>query len=127
MSRIELTCACALLLVASGCGIPAQPQPPSLNLAQPVQHLSAARTGDTVALHWNVPTQNTDKTPIKKKLTSEICRKEQSSGDCKTVGSVPVSAGDSAEFKDVLPPELASSSLRVVFYTVQLRNAHGRS
>jgi fibronectin type 3 domain-containing protein len=127
MARLELTCVCALLLVASGCGIPAQPQPPSLDLAQPVQNLSAARTGNTVALHWNVPAQNTDKTPIKKRLTSEICRREQSDGDCKTVGSVAVSAGEDEGFQDVLPPELAAASPRPVFYTVQLRNARGRS
>jgi len=122
-----MICVCALLVVAAGCGIPALPQPPSLELPMPVQDLSAARTGNTVALHWNVPAQNTDKTPIKKKLTSEICRREQSGGDCKTVGSVAVNAGEAAEFQDVLPRELAAADPRPLLYTVQLRNAHGRS
>lgn len=117
----------AILLVAAGCGLPAPPQPPSLNLPAVVEDLSAARTGDAVALHWTVPTQNTDKTPVRKALTSHICRKDQEAGECRPVGSLAVGAGQGAEFHDTLPPELQAGAPRPVLYRVALDNSRGRS
>ena len=64
---------CAFL---SACGTPGAPQPPSLNLADPVTDLSAIRTGNQVTLTWTMPKRNTDKTPIKGNVAARICRRE---------------------------------------------------
>ena len=44
----------AVLLV--GCGAPAAPSAPSLNLPNPAENLSATRIGNDVHLAWTMPT-----------------------------------------------------------------------
>ncbi|HMG86814.1 MAG TPA: fibronectin type III domain-containing protein [Terracidiphilus sp.] len=115
---------CALL---SGCGTPGAPQPPSLNLAAPVEDLSAIRTGDHVALTWTMPKRNTDKTALKADAAVRICRRE-GSGACNQVGTdLSVAAGKPGSFTDALPGSLTSGSARPVSYFVELRNKKGRS
>ncbi|WP_348262367.1 fibronectin type III domain-containing protein [Telmatobacter sp. DSM 110680] len=115
---------CALL---SGCGTPGAPQPPSLNLADPVMDLAANRTGNEVALTWTMPKRNTDKTSIKTDVAARICRRE-GSGACDPVGSeVMVAPGKAGSFTETLPSPLAMGSARPVAYFVELRNRRGRS
>lgn len=115
---------CAFL---SGCGTPGAPQPPSLNLADPVEDLSAIRTGNQVALTWIMPKRNTDKTALKADVASRICRRE-GSGPCNPVGADVISApGKPGRFTDTLPGSLASGEARPVIYFVELRNKKGRS
>src|SRR5579863_6592105 len=94
---------CALL---SGCGTPGTPQPPSLNLAAPVEDLSAIRTGDHVALTWTMPKRNTDKTALKAGTLVRICRRDGSAA-CTQVGTdLSVAAGKPGSFTDALPASL---------------------
>lgn len=115
---------CALL---SGCGTPGTPQPPSLNLAAPVEDLSAIRTGDHVALTWTMPKRNTDKTALKADAVVRICRRE-GSGACNQVGTdLSVAAGKPGSFTDALQGSLTGGAARPVSYFVELRNKRGRS
>ena len=115
---------CGLL---SGCGTPAAPQPPSLNLPNTVSDLSAIRTGNQIALTWTNPKRNTDKTVIKGDSTTRICRRD-GSGDCSSVGAdLMVAPGKAGSFTDTLPDSLATGSARPISYFVELRNKKGRS
>ncbi len=115
---------CALL---SGCGTPGAPQPPSLNLPDPVTDLSAVRTGDRVALTWTMPKRNTDKTALKDALAVRICRRE-GAGSCRPVGTdLSVAPGKPGSYTDALPGSLTSGETRPVRYCVELRNKKGRS
>ena len=71
---------------ASGCGTPGAPQPPSLNLPDPVENLSATRTGNQVALSWTMPKRNTDKLPLTADVAVRVCRREESS-PCQSAGN----------------------------------------
>lgn len=55
---------CFLLFLGAclltGCGSEGAPQPPSLDLPEPVQDLRATRKGDKVTLDWTQPSQTTD-------------------------------------------------------------------
>ena len=115
---------CAFL---SACGTPGAPQPPSLNLADPVTDLSAIRTGNQVTLTWTMPKRNTDKTPIKGNVAARICRRE-GTGACNQVGTdVMVAPGGTGSYTDTLAGALASGEARPVSYCVELRNKKGRS
>jgi hypothetical protein len=119
--------AAGLSALLSGCGTPGAPQPPSLNLADPVADLSAVRTGDHVALTWTMPKRNTDKTAVKADVAVRICRRE-GAGTCSPVGTdVSVAAGKPGSFTDALPWSLTSGEARPVRYFVELRNKKGRS
>ncbi|MGA9584115.1 MAG: hypothetical protein WBQ95_02245, partial [Terracidiphilus sp.] len=115
---------CAFL---SGCGTPGAPQPPSLNLADPVEDLSAIRTGNQVALTWTMPRRNTDKTALKADVATRICRREANSS-CDPVGTdAMIGPGKLASYTDTLSASLASGEARPVVYFVELRNKKGRS
>ena len=66
----------ATLLIASaaGCASPGQPRPPSLDLPETVQDLTAKRIGDEVQLHWTTPEKTTDRIAVKGPMTASICR-----------------------------------------------------
>jgi hypothetical protein len=110
----------------SGCGTPAAPQPPSLNLAESVTDLAGTRAGDQVTLTWTVPKRNTDKTIIKGNVTARVCRREGSAA-CKAVADEAVAPGKPASYTDHLPDALASGEPRPVSYFVELLNKKNRS
>lgn len=60
----------------TACGTPGAPQPPSLQLARPVQDLTAVRKGDVVTLTWTAPGQTTDGQNIRARYAGPtyICR-----------------------------------------------------
>ncbi len=136
MSR-EKKLAAALLVAAatssalSGCGTPGAPLPPSLNLPDHVDDLSAVRTGDQVSLRWTMPRRNTDKLRIKGQIDAHICRTEspnpESPKDCTEVGSMTLMPGVEGSFAEDLPGALAAGAPRPLRYFVELRNARGRS
>ena len=49
---------------------------PSLQLARPVEDLSASRKGNQVLLEWTLPRKNTDRTLVKDIPETRICRHE---------------------------------------------------
>ena len=63
------------ITLQTGCGTPGAPQPPSLNLPQPVTDLSAMRAGNQVTLSWTMPKKNTDKLVIKSDIAAHVCRR----------------------------------------------------
>lgn len=120
---------CALV---PGCGTPGAPQPPSLNLPDPVGNLSATRAGSEVTLSWTMPKRNTDRTLIKGDVAVRVCRREsdpgRGAGACDPVGPDAITAsGAQGSYKETLPAALASGAPRPVSYFVELRNKKGRS
>ncbi len=114
------------LVILVGCGTPGAPMPPTLALPTPVADLSASRTADSVHLTWTMPRRTTDKLPIKQPVTVRVCRRVDSSG-CVSVGDLPGTGKSEAHFDDVLPPELATGTARLLTYTIEVRNRAGHS
>src|SRR5215469_9254350 len=81
---------CILLLtILTACGTPGAPQLPSLQLARPVDDLTASRKGNKVQLDWTLPQKNTDRTLVKNIPVSRVCRHEGSElmSGCPVVGT----------------------------------------
>ncbi len=122
-------CAAALAagLALAGCGMPGAPQPPSLNLPEPVGDLAASRAGSQVALTWTMPKKNTDKLLLKGNVTVHVCRKLDA-GHCETAGAeLSLAPGAEGAFTDALPALLAAGPPRPLNYFVELKNRNGRS
>ena len=98
----------SLLVVAlAGCGTPGAPSLPSLNLARPVEDLTASRRGNKVDLDWTQPRKNTDRTNVKHNPTTLICRHEGTTlmDKCEVVAEVaPPSAKAPQKQKGEGPP-----------------------
>jgi len=118
--------AVGMLGVATGCGTPGAPQPPSLNLPERVTDLAALRTGNQVSLTWTMPLRNTDKLLLKDVVSGSVCRRE-GDGPCLAAGELTLSAGAKGGFTETLPTGLASGPARVLSYSVELKNRRGRS
>src|SRR5271165_6830671 len=73
-----------------GCGTPGAPQLPSLQLARPVEDLTATRVGNQVELDWTLATKNTDRTLVKHIPETRVCRREGVTlmSSCVVVGEV---------------------------------------
>jgi hypothetical protein len=117
---------CLPLLMMAGCGMVAAPAPPSLKLPQPLDDLTAQRTGNQVALHWTMPRRTTDKVLLVGDQRVEVCRRA-GSGPCSKVGDFAFAPEASASFVDHLSAALTSGSARPLAYTVELFNSVGRS
>jgi hypothetical protein len=127
----------AASLVLAGCGTPAAPQPPSLNLPVPVTDLDASRTGNHVTLTWTMPKKNTDKLLLKGSVPVYVCRRtcgevggtcRMAHGNCaEASGELSFNPGAVESFTETLPAELAAGAPRPLSYFVELRNRNGRS
>ena len=140
----------AASLILAGCGTPAAPQPPSLNLPVPVTDLAASRTGNQVTLTWTMPKKNTDKLLLKGSVPVYVCRRtcgeagsscgaaiskcaaagtcSAADDNCDLAGvSQPFAPGAVGSFTETLPAELAAGVPRPLSYFVELRNRNGRS
>jgi hypothetical protein len=111
----------------AGCGMPGAPLPPSLNLAVPVNDLSAVRTGGQVALTWTMPAKTTDKVLLKGDINVRVCRNESASTHCSVTTTLQLAPKADASFTDTLPSPLAAGPPRVLNYSVELVNRKGRS
>jgi hypothetical protein len=114
-------------LLATGCGTPGAPLPPSLKLPDPVTNLSASRTGNQVSLTWTMPRRNTDKLLIRGNIPVRVCRKESSSACVPVQANLSFSPQAKAAFTETLPAALASGVPRPLTYFVELLSPHGRS
>jgi len=128
MNRKLLVFPLALVLARTltGCGSPAAPEPPSLNLPVPVANLSAARIGNTVHLTWTMPKRTTDRVGLRHPVTATICRGTENAA-CTEVGTVDVAPGAQGTYADTLPSDLAQNPDRLLRYEVFLRNHAGKS
>jgi hypothetical protein len=113
-------------MVASGCGTPGAPQPPSLKLPDPVTDLTAVRTGSQVSLTWTMPRKNTDKLLLKGNVPVHLCRQEVQ-GPCAPAGDLQAAPGKQGSFIDLLPPAQAAGMPRALTYFAELKNRNGRS
>lgn len=121
------TLAIAFSMMGTGCGTPGAPQPPSLNLPDPVTDLAAIRVGDRVSLTWKMPKQSTDKLVLKSNVDVRVCRRE-GNGACQPAAAKLVLApGEAGIFAETLSSPLASGAPHALTYFVELRNSKGRS
>jgi hypothetical protein len=110
--------------IMTGCGAPAAPLPPTLNLPQPVHDLSASRAGDTVHVTFSVPQKTTDKLPVRGPMTAKLCRSVDA-GPCQSAGTLAIPAlQKSASMDDSLPAALTQGSPRLLTYKLSMLN-HG--
>ena len=125
--RIALPLALLSVSIATGCGAPAAPQPPTLNLPQLVRDLAAKRAGNVVHLTFTVPQKTTDKLPVRGAMTAHLCRSVES-GPCQAAGTLAIPVQEkAASMDDTLPPELSQGPLRLLAYRVSILNRAGKS
>jgi|SRR5581483_1007990 len=126
----------AIVLILASCGVPGIPQPPSLDLAQPVSDLQAVRKGNTVFLAWTIPAQTTDGTRLKHVGETQICRSAETLKSCGNVVAKVAPAGKLSgaqqNAKASATDELAASLIHddpaaQLFYAVSVLNERGRS
>jgi hypothetical protein len=131
------------LILLAGCGLAANPQPPTLWLPEPVRDLTGERVGNEVHLHWTMPKNTTDKVALKGDQTAHICWSSEatpalvkpapspvpSAGlpGCTAVGNAIFAPDKPADYVAPLPTELTSGTPRVVSFFVELRNHAGKT
>src|SRR5579859_3251734 len=111
----------------SGCGAPAAPQPPTLNLPQPVRPLNADRVADTVRVSFAVPEKTTDRLPVRGAMSARLCR---GLGDapCQPVATKPLDPQQTTvTIEDRLPADLAQGAPRLLTYRVVVLNRAGKA
>jgi hypothetical protein len=120
----------ALLLLAAGpmigCGSPAAPQPPSLNLPIAVLNLSAARIDSSVRLAWTMPKRTTDNVVLRHPITAQVCRAVEK-GPCASIAKLNLPPGGAGAYTDPLPTDLAQGADRLLRYEIALLNHAGKS
>lgn len=139
MKTALIICLAGLLCLA-GCASPGAPQPPSLQLARPVDDLSATRKGSSVLLTWTPPTQTTDGANIKKAGQTQICRSGatmpilQCGQPVGTLSDAQVehwtkdSMVGRRDYSDTLPAQMMQQSpLGFATYALEDLNAKGKS
>lgn len=145
-TQLMLLLAASSLAMLTACGTPGAPQPPSLQLARPVQDLTVARKGDRVTLTWTPPSQTTDGQNIRARYAGPtyVCRSigGQATLTCQSsVGTVAASvpappaqgqkgsaAPPKAEFTDTLATSLQQQyPLGFAEYAVEATNHLRRS
>ena len=131
----------ALVTVFNGCGTPGAPQLPSLQLARPVEDLTASRKGNKVQLDWTLPRKNTDRTLVKNIPESRICRHDGTAlmSGCTEVATVENTKPKETrkgemppavrmKYVDTLPAQLGEQNpAGFVRYAVEVMNTRDRS
>src|SRR3974390_71527 len=130
-----------ILALLTGCGMPGAPQLPSLQLARPVDDLTATRKGSKIHLEWTLPRKNTDRPLVKNIPQTAICRHDGTAlmSGCTEVGAAqntkfpPVPKGEQPpairmKYDDTLPAQLGEKSTAgFVRYAVEVMNTRDRS
>ena len=135
--------ALASVAACAGCGTPGAVQLPSLNLARPVEDLTASRKGNSVRLEWTLPEKNTDRTLVQLKHLgdTQVCRQQGTAlmSSCNAVGSVTPPKGPQRKknepeqkfrmsYSDTLPLQLEEKDpAGFATYAVEIMNTQGRS
>lgn len=132
------------LLLLAGCGLAANPQPPTLWLPEPPKDLTAVRGGNEVHLRWTMPKDTTDKVPLKGDQAAHVCwvstdafalsakgpaRPLPSTGlpNCAGAGEQDYPPGKPAIFTAQLPAAFASGEPRAMAFYVELQNHAGKT
>lgn len=130
-------------MLLAGCGLAANPQPPTLWLPEPVRDLTGVRIGNEVHLQWTMPKNTTDKVPLKGDQSAHICWASgiaalpgkpaptpvPSTGlpGCTGAGDATFAPAKSAEYVAQMPANLVSGTPRAVSFFVELRNHAGKT
>jgi hypothetical protein len=115
------------VMAVAGCGAPAAPLAPTLNLPQPVHDLAATRVGNTVHVTFSVPQKTTDKLPVRGAMTARLCRSVES-GPCLPAVSLTIPAEQkSFSMDDNLPAPLTQRPARLLAYKLSVLNRAGKS
>ena len=120
---------CAASILCCACGTPGAPQPPSLNLAQPVSDLKAVRNADEVELTWTVPTETTDGAKFRHRGETKVCAAvdQPRIDQCAPLTTLTTPADQkTASVAIKLPPD-KSASTDYITYAVQVDNDRGRN
>jgi hypothetical protein len=137
----NLICCICVIAILIGCGTPGAPQLPSLQLARPVDDLTASRKGNKVQLDWTLPRKNTDRTLVKNIPQTRICRRDGAAlmSGCTAVATVQnpkVEVKRKGEqppavhmkYVDTLPEQLGDQQpAGFVRYAVEILNTRDRS
>lgn len=131
------------LILLAGCGLAANPQPPTLWLPEPVRDLTGARVANQVHLYWTMPKNTTDKVALKGDQAAHICwtsgaapapGKSASAAvpstglpGCIAVADAMFAPAKPAEYVAQLPGGLTSGTPRAVSFFVELRNRAGKT
>jgi hypothetical protein len=132
------------LLLLAGCGLAANPQPPTLWLPEPPKDLTAVRGGNEVHLRWTMPKDTTDKVPLKGDQAAHVCwlssdayapgtkgpaRPLPGTGlpNCVGAGDKDYPPGKPATFTAQLPAAFASGEPRAMAFYVELQNHAGKT
>jgi hypothetical protein len=122
------------LLLLTGCGLAANPQPPTLWMPAPVKDLTAARVGNDVHLHWTMPKNTTDKVALKGDQRAHFCWVSESKPApafdpkaCRPAGDGMFPPAKPADATVHMPAELVAGSPHAVTFFVQLQNHAGKT
>ena len=122
------------VLTIIGCASPGPPQAPSLKLPEPVRDLTAARIGNTVEVHFTLPSNSTDKLPLRgQTLSGQLCRQlpHQPCVPISPRTSVPLPNSNDTHnlvtWTDTLPPSLTEGSPQLLAYRVEFFGTANRS
>jgi hypothetical protein len=127
------------MILLVGCGLAANPEPPTLRMPEPVRDLTAVRIGNRVQLHWVMPKNTTDKVALKGDQRAHICwvsgaapavtgkapaNPAPSTGlpGCRSAGDATFAPDKPADFAAEIPAELIAGSPQVVSVFVELQN-----
>lgn len=132
--KLAALAASGWVVVLAGCGLAANPQPPTLWLPQPVKDLQASRVGNDVRLTWMMPRHTTDKVELQGPQQAVICRMRPQGGraifrgkDCRNVGQASYAPDKPAEFVAPLPASLAAGAPQPLTYFVELQSPAGKT
>jgi len=133
----------ASIVTCAGCGTPGAVQLPSLNLARPVEDLTASRKGNKVSLEWTLPSKNTDRTLVQLKHLGDtlVCREVETElmSSCHQVGTVTPPKGPQRKknepeqkirmtYSDTLPLGLEEKDpAGFATYAIEIMNDRSRS
>lgn len=135
--------ASGFLVLLAGCGLAANPQPPTLWLPEPVRDLAVVRVGNEVHLRWEMPKNTTDKVALKGDQRAHLCwidgaapppgrtppNPAPSTGlpNCTTAADDAFAPEKPANATVSMPADLTTGPPRVVTYFVELQNHAGKT
>jgi hypothetical protein len=151
MLRALMLLAVAVVALTS-CGTPGAPQPPSLQLPQPPDDLTATRKGNTVTLGWTMSRETTDGATLRESKLgpTKICRglanplstcaastNNMLSANGSTIGQLPPDktpipqqerGAPKLTYTDTLTPQVgAGHETDFATYAVQILNSNGKA
>lgn len=132
--RITALAASGWLVLLAGCGLAANPQPPTLWLPRPVRDLQATRVGGEVQLHWQMPRHTTDNVELRGPQRAHICWMQAQDVSahfedklCQSAGNESFAPDKPVRFIAALPPHLEQGTPGAAVFYVELESPAGKT